>query len=339
MTDAASLPTFKDCQQEHPNAIAQVLVCLDRSALSDGCLPYAGFAAKAFGAKLTLLHVLPSATAAHEPNRADALEAEIAKREADHYLDDAMGGLDIARERLTGRVAQGSPAEQIAAVAQEIRADLTILCSHGQGAEGRTSELGSVAQHVLSRASGSVLLVQPMSMAPIPPNRILVPLDGSMRSECVLPMVTAMGKLHGAEVLLLHVVTEPRSTAVLSTPQDMQLAQSLALRIQQNAEDYLSRIRVRLLPELDSVKTLVVRRAEERQALIDVAVDRKADMLVLAAHGTTCNADRAFGSVTSFLLSHARLPIFVLQDMPRRAVTKNSEPPRLSLSSRPPEVD
>jgi nucleotide-binding universal stress UspA family protein len=309
-------PSAYPRSEARPTAIGHVLVCLDRSTFSDVCLPYARFVAEAFGAKITLLHVLPSPPGAREPNRVDALEWEIAKREAAQYLSQARVSLGNAPDGTVTRLAQGFPAEQIAGAAREMGADLTILSSHGEGGEC-AHDLGSTAQHVLALAAGSILLAQPKCSALVPPHNILVPLDGSLRSECVLPLVANMARLHGAEVLLVHVVTDPTPTAVLTDPDDMRLAVSLASRVQANAERYLARMRSRLLREVPVVRTLVVRRVDERQALVDVAAQQGVDMLALTAHGSTCNVERAFGSVTSYLLAHAQVPLFVLQDMPR----------------------
>jgi len=271
------------------------------------------------------------------PLGADALDWELAKREADQYLNQAQTTLGVASEGTATRLVQGSPAEQILAAAREIGADLIILSSQG---ESGSPDLGSVAAHVLASAGVSVLLSPPPRAARIPPRRILVPLDGSLRSESVLPLVAELARPHGSEVLLVHVVTDPTSTAMLSEPEDMRLAQSLASRVHANAEGYLERIRARLVSQGSAVKTFVVRRAEERQALVDVALEQSADILVLTAHGSTCNAERTFGSVASYLLAHAHLPIFVLQDMPR----EQKEPvpgqgARVSLSVRPTETD
>lgn len=102
--------------------------------------------------------------------------------------------------------------------------------------------------------------------------------------------------------------------------------------------------RATLLSEVPVVRTLVLLRAEERQALLDVAAQQGADMLILTAHGSTCNAERAFGSVASYLLAHAQLPLFVLQDMPRGDLDPvhtlgQHQVARVPLSARPPEAD
>ncbi|MEO6420896.1 MAG: universal stress protein [Polyangiaceae bacterium] len=323
------------CTEACPTAIGHILVCLDRSTLADGCLPYARFVADAFGSKITLLHVMPPPPGAREANRADPLEWEIAKREAEQYLMRASTSLGIAPQGTETRLIQGFPADQIVASAREVAADLTILSSHGEG--GRSaSDLGSVAQHVLGLAGGSVLLYPAGSTGRIPPKRILVPLDGSVRSETVLPVVAELARYHASEVLLVHVVTDPTSSAVLSGPEDMRLALSLASRVHANAEAYLARIRARLLPQVPEVKTTVIRRTEERQALLDLGGEQSADMVVLTAHGSTCNVERAFGSVASYLLAHTTLPIFVFQDMPQvKRVSAPGQPARVSFSPRP----
>jgi nucleotide-binding universal stress UspA family protein len=325
------------------HAVGHVLVCLDRSPFSHSCLRQARFIAEAFRAKITLLHVMPSSPGKHEASRADALEWEIAKRETAQYLADTRDSLGPLPVEVFTELSQGHPADQIVAMAREIGADLTILSSHGERGEDG-GELGSTVQHVFSLSPGSVLLARPTDSAHVPPRRIVVPLDGSMRSECVLPLVAELARHDRAEVLLVHVVTDPTPSAVLSDADDVRLAHSLASRMQANAERYLSRVRARLLHEVPLVQTLVVLRAEERQALLDVATQQGADMIILTAHGSTCNVERAFGSVASYLLAHAKVPLFVLQDIPRGDLDPvhargQQHVARVPLSARPPEAD
>ena len=309
--------------------IGRVLVCLDRSVLAHSALPYARYIAESFGAQLTLLHVLPSPG----EGRQDALEWEIAQREANHYLDDARTILGTASTTITTRLAQGTPAREIVAACRDI--DLTILSSQGEGG-GPAAELGSVAHHVLAVASGSVLLLQPHSTAQIPPRRLLVPLDGSLRAESVLPIVAGLARGHDCTVVLVHVVRDPTAMAVLADPSDVELAEQLAGRVEVNAEGYLARIRARMLSTVGNVETIVMRRPEERQAVLDVAQQQNIDLVVVTAHGSTCNAGCIFGSVSSYLLAQSRLPILVLQDMPRHESSARSQVARASSSSHPP---
>ncbi len=325
------------CPDPHVTSIGHVLVCLDRSAAADESLPCARFVAEAFGSRITLLHVMPSPPGGKEAVRADALDWQLALREAEHYLSRVRDAVGVAPRGTVTRLVQGSPPEQIVAMARETGVDLTIMTSRGEG--GRSAnDLGSVAQRVLALAGGSVLLLPPNSVACVPPRRILVPLDGSLRSESVLPIVTQLAQHHAAEIMLVHVVTDPTSSAVLSNGDDMQLAMSLSARKADNAEEYLALMRARLLPQTPAVTTLVVRRCSDRQSLLDLSVEHGVDMVALTAHGSTCNPDRAFGSVATYLLAHAPLPILVLQDMPRALRGAERTAP-VSPSTRPPSHD
>jgi len=334
----ASTPSHRTPVPHQPE-IDHVMVCLDRSAAADGSLPWARFIAEIFDSKVTLLHVMPTPPGRHEPGRANALDWQLALREADQYLHSARESLGVVRRGAVSRLVQGIPPEQIVAMAHETGVDLTILTSRGES--GRSAfELGSVAQRVLALGGGSILLVPPESPARLPPRRILVPLDGSPRSEAVLPIVTELARHHTAELVLVHVVTEPTSGALLSNLDDVQLASSLAARMEANAKEYLDRLRPRLEPQVSVVKTIVVRRADDRQAIVDLSVEHAVDMVACTAHGNTCNPERTFGSVASYLLAHAPLPLFILQDTPRAhpLPTADRDAP-LNPSVRPPSAD
>jgi nucleotide-binding universal stress UspA family protein len=343
LVEITRAPTAEAGREARARGVRHILVCLDRSEFSQSCLPQARFLADACGAKITLLHVMPSSPGAHEASRADALEWEIAKRETAGYLAHTRDSLGPLPGEVHAELTQGHPAEQIVAAAREIGADLTILSSHGKGGEDGC-ELGSTAQHVFALAPGSILLAQPTSSAHVPPRRIMVPLDGSIRSECVLPLVAELAGHDKAEVLLVHVVADPTPTAVLSDADDVRLAHALASRMEAKAKRYLLRVRARLLHEVPLVHTHVLLRAQERQALLDIAAQQGADLLILTAHGSTCNVKRAFGSVASYLLAHAKLPLFVLQDIPRadlEAIHPRGQHhvARVPLSAPPPERD
>lgn len=320
--------------------IRHVLVCLDRSPLAEACLPHARFVAEAFGAKVTLLHVLASPEGDQPPSRPDALDWELTRREAEQYLSERQFELEqagVARERLAIEVSQGRPAERIVSLARGLAADLTVLSSHGEGGRGLWN-LGSTTQQVLALAPSSVLVAPPEAGAgrAVPAKRILVAVDGSLRSQCILPEVAQLARFHGAQVVLVHVVSEPKPTAILSSEEDLALARSLASHLQTGAERYLTQLRERLFAEIAVVETLVLREPDERRALLEAASQHRADLLVLAAHGATCDAERPFGSVAAYALAHGRLPLLVLQDLP--GLERRSFVPQTQASDGPPSV-
>ena len=315
--------------QAHGYGIRRVLVCLDRSPFSEVCLPYAVCISKTFGSSLTLLHVQE---AQHEvsgprsgPHSTDALGWEIARREATEYLERIeRQATELSGQRVDVRLEQGHPAERITAIARELGADLTVLGSHGEGGAVAWN-LGSTVQQVLAVARGSVLVARSSSPAPsaVCLKRILVPLDGSLRTESVLPIAARIAKAHGAELILVHVVEEP--TAVLRAAEELELARELATRLEFLARRYLDHIRDQLAREGVSVRAVVVRRVDGHQALLDVAQREQVDLVVLSAHGATCNAARPFGNVTAHLLEHSVVPLLVLQDLPEPELERTGD--------------
>ena len=295
----------------------RILVCLDRSPFSEVCLPYAVSMAKTFGSEITLMHVMQPHYEHAGPQITDAIGWEISRQEARAYLErhEEHTAQELGRP-VTTRLEQGHPAERIVGLARELGVDLTMLGSHGEG--GVTAwNLGSTVQQVLAVTRGSVFIAHSSSTAPVvAPKRILVPLDGSLRTESVLPTAARITSAYGAEMLLVHVVQEPVASSVLRTGEELELAMALAARLEASAKRYLEGIRDRLLHEVPAVRTLVVRHANERQCLLDVAQQEHAELIVLSAHGLACDPARSFGSVTAHLLTHSLVPLLVLQDLP-----------------------
>jgi nucleotide-binding universal stress UspA family protein len=293
------------------------LVCLDRSISSEVCVPYAVSLAKAFRCSITLLHVLQPRDEHGGPQTTDALGWEISRQEARGFLDRLERDVTLALGQPTDtRLEQGRPAERIVDVAREIEAELIVLGTRGEG-EAPAWGVGSTLQGVLSATRSSVFVAHSSSTAPkvLALGRVLVPLDGSLRTESVLPAAARIASAHGAEMLLVHVVQEPLPTALLNAAADMDLARQLAGRLESCAKRYLEELQRRLAHEVPSVHTLVARHANARQCLLEVSRKEQVDLIVLSAHGSACDSGRSFGSVTTYLLTQSMVPMLVLQDL------------------------
>jgi nucleotide-binding universal stress UspA family protein len=292
-------------------------VCLDRSPFSEVCLPYAISIARALSSEMTLMHVMQPRHEHAGPQTGDALNWEISRQEARAYLEQREQETVQALGRpVAVRLEQGHPAERIVGLARELGSDLTVLGSHGTG--GVTAwNLGSTVQQVLAVTRGSVFIAHSSLVNPIvvSPKRILVPLDGSLRTESALPTAARLASAYGAELLLVHVVQEPVASLVLRAGEDLELAKALAARLESSAKRYLDGLRDRLAHEVASVRTLVVRHANERQCLLELSQKEHSDLVVLSAHGVACDPERAFGSVAAHLLTHSIVPLLVLQDL------------------------
>src|SRR5215207_9240329 len=132
----------------------RILVPLDQSPLGEAKLPVAMAQARAFGAELILLHVLPrealDASGAVSPEEARART----------YLDTVAARMRSEGLTAYGVVRAGQAAATIVDEARERGAELIVL-----GANVRTNLprafLGSVADDVIRNAPCPVLLVRP----------------------------------------------------------------------------------------------------------------------------------------------------------------------------------
>ena len=142
--------------------LKRILTATDFSPHSKIALDYAAAFAKAFGAEVTLCHVLerpdfisqlpPVAEGYFPPNLAE-LHEKHARVQCEQVL--AAAGLSAARVLLR----HGSPYPEIVRAAREENADLIIIGTHGRGAIAHML-LGSVAERVVRAAPCPVLTVR-----------------------------------------------------------------------------------------------------------------------------------------------------------------------------------
>jgi nucleotide-binding universal stress UspA family protein len=320
------------------HALRRILVCVDRSPISEGCVMHAVAVAAGLGSAITLMSVIEPNHEGYAQHPTDVLDWEISRQEALARLEQLVQeGEEAGARRIDSRLEQGHPADRITAVALEIDADLTILAGHGERGLSAWS-LGSTVHQVLSTTHRSILIARsPRGPArEASPQRILVPLDGSLRTESVLPTAARIAAAHGAELLLVLIIPEPIATAVLSAG-ELDLARELASRLEKRAHDYLERVSERLRHDGASVRTLVLRSNDERQELLDLSQKEATDLIVLSAHGATCNRASTFGSVATYVLLHSVVSVLVLQDLPdtskpERDESHSAPPPRASCA-------
>jgi nucleotide-binding universal stress UspA family protein len=299
--------------------IRRILVCLDRSPLSEACLPYATFMSRTFGSSITLLHVMQPWRERSGAHATDAFEWEIARQQAGAYLERfEREAADASGQPVDTRLEQGHPAERIRAVARDIGADLVVLGTYGEG--GMTAwNLGSTVQQLLAFVEESVMIARPGAAlhGAFSPQQILVPLDGSLRTESILPVALRIAKSHDAELLLAHVVPEliPSGVLRVAHEEEVEMARELGRRLESRATAYLGQLQNNLAPEVRSVRTTVIRGADPCQSLLELSDREHVDLVVLSAHGSTCNRERSFGAVATHLLAHSVAPVLVLQDL------------------------
>src|SRR5450432_571831 len=123
-------------------------------------------------------------------------------------------------------------------------------------------------------------------------NNVLVPLDGSVVAECVLPHVVAIANAFDAEVTLLNILEQPSESLRMpkADPLDWYLKKT-------EAEAYLNAVKVRLENSNVRVKTALIEgRATEQ--IVDYASSNKTDLVILSSCG---GQDGGGWSMTSIL--------------------------------------
>ncbi|MFI2810094.1 MULTISPECIES: universal stress protein [Microbulbifer] len=136
----------------------KILVGLDLSEDSSQVLKKAEEIGKAFGAELSLSHVIEPLTFAYGgdiPMDLSEVQEQLQDQARDQ-LKKASVSMGIPEERQ--HVVLGQPASEIHRLAEEIGADLVIIGSHGR--HGLALLLGSTANGVLHGAGCDVLAVR-----------------------------------------------------------------------------------------------------------------------------------------------------------------------------------
>jgi nucleotide-binding universal stress UspA family protein len=156
--------------------------------------------------------------------------------------------------------------------------------------------------------------------------RVLVPLDGSQRAECVLPLAKRLAVSRNSQLLLVHIVVKPeipRHTPL--SEEERQLVDRLTGLNQTRAAEYLERLRAQFSPD---VETRVLVSHAPAESLQDVVEQENADLVMLSAHGQTGGTRWPYGSIALNLIAYGTTPLLIAQDLSpeemERALTKRA---------------
>lgn len=249
---------------EQPGRETAVIVPLDGRSATLSALPVARELAALAGATLHLVHVDP----ARVPPP-----------------DSLLPMLHLSRRDVTGVVLDpraGAPAEQIVALAREIRSAYIVLCPHAD-AEASGKSLGSTAEGVLENAPCPVLFVPPgRGMQPWHFGSALVPHDGTpTSSEAVPPMVELLQRAR-ASLWVLYVAGAGGAASEaggLAMPQYVDQPQH---EWPSWIDEFLDRFHLKGVPGL----RFLVAAGEPGGEIVKAAREHAVDMIVLGWRGT-----------------------------------------------------
>ena len=275
--------------------LTRVLVPLDGSPLSEAAMPIAEQLASDHEAEVVLVEVL-------EGQGTPGLEME-AEHQAEVYLrrmTDRLRDRGLARVRTS--IWHGEAAQAIANAVTRERVDLVVMSTHGRSGLNRL-RFGSVAESVVRKAPVPALLVRDVATwnrGGI--DRILVPLDWSVASEGVLPIVSCLAGPFDFEVELLHVVENVR-------PYPDSYATDKAAYYQ-DIEAYLARVAAPLEARGIRIRQ-TVRHGFPAEVIPAVAAETKSGLVAMSTHGRSGLGRLLLGSVSESVLRSVSVPVLL----------------------------
>ena len=135
--------------------------------------------------------------------------------------------------------------------------------------------------------------------------KILVALENSQADETLLPHVAELAKLHGSDLLLVHVAD---GFAARNYDQ-LNLAESDEMKSDRlYLENSAGSLRARGL-KVDTFLAL----GEPAQGIVKAAEDQHCDLIAMTAHGHRLLGDLLFGSTINEVRHKAQVPVLLVR--------------------------
>jgi nucleotide-binding universal stress UspA family protein len=225
--------------------------------------------------------------------------------------------------RVMTALEDGPVAPTLRDYAMKFNVDLIVMSSHSRGGVKRVT-LGSVTDYLIRQTNIPVLVVRLSdSFVDATPeqtfSRIVVPLDGSLLAEQILPEVAALAMRLKSTVSLLHVLTP----LTYSQKEIMQPGLPWWDDDMATADVCLTRAASYLTEEGLTVSKDVVLSEDIATAILDHSIRTRADLIALATSGAGGISRFVFGTVADEVTRKSPTSLLVFHPK-RSAVTDNT---------------
>jgi nucleotide-binding universal stress UspA family protein len=231
------------------------------------------------------------------------------EREAREVLRKQVRHAEAAGGTVAGRyLREGRPAEEIAALASEIGADLVVIGSRGLGPVERLV-MGSVSEGVIELASCAVLVVRGGHRA-WPPSRVVVGDDSSRGAKKAVELAAGIAGVFGARMLLVraHPVLMDISEAAKIAEQEPVPLQTALCRHEISLERRARAVEA-VLGHRPKIR---VREGEAASVILETAEEGGEPTLIAVGRRGLGRLDRLrVGSVSTNVLRAASGPVLV----------------------------
>jgi nucleotide-binding universal stress UspA family protein len=287
----------------------KILVAYDGSSSSEAVIREAVVRPWPAGSEFALITALDPFFFTKAP-----LVLDEAKRSTEQTLEEAAKPVQQAGWPVKTEMVLENPRHAITRCASDWKANLILLGSHGKSAFSRLL-LGSTAQAVLRHATCSVEIVRGSEKEAATGRgmHILIPTDGSEDAEKAVRMVATVPWPSGTEV---RVISCPELPILIgefpyySPEQIEKLSKSGEVHAKESvtkAAAVLARTALKICTEVTDPKESPAR------AILEVADEWKADLVVMGSHGRRGLDRIVLGSESESVALHARCSVEVVR--------------------------
>lgn len=304
-----------------------ILVPLDGSERAEAIIPHVENLARHQNAKVVLTQVIepvsrsfvldPDAPPKYKFNTAAADTAKNYLAKLQKQFEDQ--GIDTETLLMWGPAVEG-----IIHAANEVKAELIALTNQGRTGLAQVF-YGSVASGMLNQVRRPLLLVRSKTQPGMETNRrILAPMDGSKRSEAILPHVEGIAKLYGAEVTLLRVViTLTQVVAYDNIEAEFEakkvhghlldrLGESQEVERFSKARDHILTQRNKLRQKGISAEAVLMH-GRPVDGIVRTAEQINADLIAMTSQGHSGLVQVFYGSVASGVMNRLERPLLLIR--------------------------
>ena len=302
----------------------RILVPLDGSELAGRALPYAKELANHLGSEVILINVMGSNDNPDNPEHRVYLNNKVATMEQVIKKSSALPPGE--KVKVTSAIIGSSgilthPAEEILDYAEKEHVSLIVMATHGRTGIKRWA-LGSTADKVARASQCPILLIRANIDAPknVHLDKILVTLDGSEKSEAVLPHIEYTAPKFKSEINLLNVVEPPYhisiyqgvgyygGSGIIKVPYTEEEIKPAKVA----AEEYLQKVSGKLIAE--GIKTSYkVRVGSASEEIIKAEGEIGVDMVAMSTHGHSGFGRWDHGSIADKVLHAGNTPLLLVR--------------------------
>jgi nucleotide-binding universal stress UspA family protein len=275
--------------------IKTILFATDFSENSKKAFPYAASLAKAFAAKLILMHI-------EEPGESDPANPA----HSFQSLGDYDGEVETERITMRGH----APYKHILDLSRKKNCDLIVLATHGRSALAQFFLGGSTAEEVARYSSIPVFIVKvEQDQAPETYTgrlkEILYTTDFSEAAKEAFAMAASFAKKFGARLFVLHSIEDDSAD----------FYQGLGIggdNLKTQVEEYLKN-HVSALAGADAVTSYHVTEGRSETEIVKFIEDNSVDLVAIATQGHAGLQEDLLGSTTDRVIRLAPCPVLAVR--------------------------